>query len=252
MVDALYQAYLNNAALDMADWQNTVDNFNTGYLIQDALLKKKNERITGYKVSLTSDTTQQMFNTNEPLYGQQVASRVLTHPATVSLDNLNEPLIEVELVFTAKKTLTTDMALTELLQNSFVSGGIEVPDARFKDWFPTLNKYLVVSDAAVGGYIVSGKQVDGNTLTVADLKDIHVDTYHNGALIASGDATEVLGNPLHALQWLVKKLAQTGKQINPGDTISAGTFFVPPKLVKGEYEAKFSGPLTQTTILHVE
>ena len=65
----------------------------------------KGKPTAGYKVSLTSKETQDMFDADSPLYGQQVAERFLQSPADVDLQMLNEPLLEVELTFRAKEDL---------------------------------------------------------------------------------------------------------------------------------------------------
>lgn len=155
LVEALYQAYRRNfygqpnESLTMSDWEGVVTDDDTAYAVQDAVMAKKMGPVAGYKVSLTSEETQKMFDSDSPLYGAQVAERFVPTPCTLDLRHLNEPLVEVEFCFTAKKDLSADMSLDELLHNCTVAGDMEVPDARFKAWFPTLSKYLVMSDCAV-------------------------------------------------------------------------------------------------------
>lgn len=251
IAEQLYQAYQNNQPLDMADFTGVLKDETRAYQVQEKLMTLKGEAIGGYKISLTSLETQQLFHSTEPLYGAQVASRILAAPATIALSQMNEPLIEVELAFTAKADLTTGMSDRELLNAVTVAGDMEIPDARFRAWFPKLDKYLVVADCAVGGYIVKGEAIDGTQFSVDDLNAIAVSLMLNGAEVAAGQSSEVLDNPLHALQWLVQKLAAHGKHIRQGQVISSGTFFVPPKLQAGEYVAQFSGPLTELVELSV-
>ena len=236
----------------MTAWDDVVNDTATGYKVQAALVAMKIQPVKGYKISLTSVTTQQMFDSDTPLYGEQVADHVLENDATVSLATMNEPLIEVEIGFTAKTDLYATMTDEELLANSWVSGAIEVPDARFKDWFPSLNKYLVVSDTAVGGYIELGNRVDGATLTPSDLAQVQVDLLLDGVSVAAGASTEVLDNPMNDLLWMVHQIADEGRFVQAGQSVSSGTFFVPPHLTTGTYEAKFTGSYTGTTTLHVQ
>lgn len=249
LAQTLFNAWRNNQPLAMADWQDALTDFETAYAVQQAFAGLKGEGTGGFKISLTSAQTQAMFKTNEPLYGENVPSHILTSPATLSLATMNEPLIEVELAMRAKEDLTVGLSDAELLSRVTVAGDIEVPDARFAAWFPTLDKYLVVADCAVSGYILHGEEVDGATLTVADLEKIHVDLTLDGEVIRTGDSTEVLGNPINALQWLLGALAKRGRVLKKGMVVSTGTFFVPPKLVAGLYEAKFSGALKTTVSL---
>lgn len=248
----LYAAWQKNQPLAMADYEGALEDFETANAVQDAFAALKPERTGGYKISLTSKETQDLFKTNEPLYGAQIPSHILISPAQVKLAEMNEPLIEVELAMTAKEDLHEGLSDRELLDLVTVAGDIEVPDARFGSWFPSLNKFLVVADCAVGGYIVTGTPVDGTTLSLEDLTKIHVALVLDGEKVREGDSTEVLGNPINALRWLVSALAKRGKTLKKGTVVSTGTFFVPPKLAAGTYEARFTGALTQTVQLNVE
>lgn len=248
LAEALYQAYRRNfygqpnEPLAMSDWEGIVTDDDTAYAVQDAVMAKKMGPAAGYKVSLTSEETQKMFDSDSPLYGAQVAERFVPTPCTLDLRHLNEPLVEVEFCFTAKKDLSADMSLDELLHNCTVAGDIEVPDARFKAWFPTLSKYLVMSDCAVGGYVLYGTPVDGAELTVDGMAKVHAKAYHDGEFVKEGDSSEVLGNPVNSLKWLVGKLESQGKRFTKGMHVSVGTLFVPPAFTAGEWRVEFSGP----------
>lgn len=248
LVEALYQAYRRNfygqpnESLTMSDWEGVVTDDDTAYAVQDAVMAKKMGPVAGYKVSLTSEETQKMFDSDSPLYGAQVAERFVPTPCTLDLRHLNEPLVEVEFCFTAKKDLSADMSLDELLHNCTVAGDMEVPDARFKAWFPTLSKYLVMSDCAVGGYVLYGTPVDGAELTVDGMAKVHAKAYHDGEFVKEGDSSEVLGNPVNSLKWLVGKLESQGKRFKKGMHASVGTVFVPPAFTAGEWRVEFSGP----------
>lgn len=248
LAEALYQAYRHNfygqpnEPLAMSDWEGVVTDDDTAYAVQDAVMAKKMGSAAGYKVSLTSGETQKMFDSDSPLYGAQVAERFVPTPCTLDLRHLNEPLVEVEFCFMAKKDLSADMSLDELLHNCTVAGDMEVPDARFKAWFPTLSKYLVMSDCAVGGYVLYGTPVDGAELTVDGMAKVHAKAYHDGEFVKEGDSSEVLGNPVNSLKWLVGKLESQGKRFKKGMHASVGTVFVPPAFTAGEWRVEFSGP----------
>lgn len=121
----------------------------------------KNESLGGYKVSLTSQETQKMFDSDEPLYGAQVASHFVKSGKRLRMkQDLMAPLAEVELVFRVKSDLSSSDSLAELAAKTTVAPGVEVPDSRFAGWFPSLSKYLVMSDSAIGGYVVYGKELE--------------------------------------------------------------------------------------------
>ncbi|CAM3136972.1 2-keto-4-pentenoate hydratase [Leuconostoc rapi] len=247
----LFEAFKDNVPLDQNDYVNVVHDFDTAYEVQDAVMALKNEPTAGYKVSLTSPETQHMFASDSPLYGAQVANRFVKSPYVLDLASYNEPLVEVELLFTAKVDLTPDMSKETLLKNTTVAPALEVPDARFKSWFPKLDKYLVLSDTAVGGAVVSGKSLDGSTLTVGELADVSATLTHNGKQVGQGKGSEVLGNPVASLEWLVTKLADQGKTFVAGTQASTGTFLLPPRLSSGEWRVDFTGEFG-TVVLQVK
>ncbi|AUW96522.1 2-keto-4-pentenoate hydratase [Streptococcus pluranimalium] len=240
LANQLFNALTFKDPLEMADLEGKVTDYETAYHVQDAFVALRQEEVQGYKVSLTSEETQRMFDSDEPFYGQETVTQFVQGPLTLSLSDLLEPLIEIELVFRAKEDLSVDDTPEDLLEKLTIAPGIEVPDARFKNWFPKLNKYLVVSDCAVGGRVVYGQEQDvkGN-FTVEDLANISGVLSKDGQEIDKGTSAEVLGNPLNSVTWLVKKLANHGKTFKKGQQVSSGTFIIPPHLEKGLYRVDY-------------
>ena len=238
---ALYQAYTSQKPLQETTWKDTVTDDQTAYQVQARLTELKQETVGGYKVSLTSEETQKMFASTTPLYGAQVKSHFLASPVKRSLKTLMEPLVEVELEFRAKEDLRASDSLEELMHKTQVAAGMEVPDSRFSNWFPKLSKYMVMSDAAVGGLVLYGKEFETTNVfkDVADVATVKCELYHNDEKVREGVSAEVLGNPLKSLHWLVAKLEEQGKSFKAGQMVSSGTFVLPPKLSVGKWSARF-------------
>jgi 2-keto-4-pentenoate hydratase len=226
------------------DWTNLVTDENSAYQVQEAFTDLKDDSVGGYKVSLTSKQTQDMFDSNEPLYGAEMTNNFLKSTAVVSLKNLMEPLVEVELCFRAKEDLLPTDSLEDLLEKTTVAPALEVPDSRFSNWFPSLSKYMVMSDGAVSGLVVYGDEKDTKTLgSVEALANVSATLFHDQENLKSGKSSEVLDNPLKSLQWLVKKLDSQGKRLLKGQRVSSGTFVLPPSLTKGTWRADFDNGL---------
>lgn len=240
VAEDLFNAYETKKPLKMSDYNQLVTNTDSAYRVQNRLMELKNQSLGGYKVSLTSKKTQDMFNSKEPLYGAQVQSHFVESGTNLALgENLMDPLAEVELVFKAKEDLSTDDSMMELARKTTVAPGVEVPDSRFKDWFPDLSKYLVMSDAAVGGYVVYGAEHETNDYKLKELANVHCHLFHDEKELGEGVSSEVLGNPMRSLKWLVDKLSQQGKALKAGQRVSSGTFLLPPHLTHGKWKATF-------------
>lgn len=241
---ALFDAWKSQKPLTEKDWTDSAPDDDSAYRVQDQLMKLKDAPVGGYKVSLTSKQTQDMFDSNEPLYGAQLADHFLKAPTSVNLSDLMEPLVEVELAFHAKEDLSPNDSLEDLMNKTTVAPALEVPDSRFKDWFPSLSKYMVMSDAAVGGVVVYGDEFDTSLFKTVDaLENVNCTLSHDGKELKSGKSSEVLGNPLKSLKWLVDKLADQGKTLKEDQRVSSGTFVLPPSLTKGTWQASFDNGL---------
>lgn len=247
---ALYEAAVNHQPLHEDQWSGVVNDDDTAYAVQDEVMRLKGLPVGGYKVSLTSKQTQDMFDADSPLYGQQVDRHFLPAPAVVKLDTLMEPLLEVELAFRAKEDLHSSDSLEDLLHKTTVAGALEVPDSRFADWFPSLGKYNVMSDCAVGGLVVYGQESPTDQLfsSVDELAQVNAKLSHDEKEESTGSSSEVLGNPLNSLQWLVKKLESQGKTFRAGQLVSSGTFVLPPKLSRGRWQVEFDHQLGEVTL----
>ncbi|MCY1029794.1 hydratase, partial [Mammaliicoccus sciuri] len=81
------------------------------YDIQEGVLQRKEETEIhkGYKISLTSQETRDIFSSTTPLYGAMGETTILDKH--IYLNDLNEPLAELELVFIVQEELTEEDSL---------------------------------------------------------------------------------------------------------------------------------------------
>lgn len=211
------------------------------YQIQHTVTAMKsaalNEELKGYKISLTSKETQDLFQSDTPLYGALTTSSL--NNGELELSSLLSPLIELELIFIAEEDLSVEDSVDDILRKTSVAPGIEVPDSRYEDWFPKITLGQVIADSAVAGKIVTGTPI--SDVTFDQLDNIRGTLSFNGEEIASNTSSEVLEHPVYAVQWLVKELASHGFTIEKGMSVSSGTFILPKKLEKGVYTAAYEG-----------
>lgn len=238
--EVLFEAYESRQSISIENMQEVQDKL-TAYAIQQQVTEKKkivnNDPPIGYKISLTSEETQKMFDSTTPLYGAFTASNVVEK--LIELDDMISPLIEMELIFIVNEELSSEDSEASILRKTKIVPGLEIPDSRFTNWFPNLSLYQVISDSAVAGKILIGQTT--NQPTLDQLTNIKGTLRFNGEVIATGNSSEVLGNPIHAVKWLIDELASHGKTLRKGSIISSGTFILPKVLEKGIYEAEFEG-----------
>lgn len=241
VADKIFKAHQSKKPIHFIREQYTLDEA-TAYAIQDEVISRKcadgKDEIAGYKISMTSAETQAIANTYEPAYGTILKSNVKSNNETISLSNLFAPLIEVELMFILQEDLPKGAKETEIIEKTVIAPGIEIPDARYIDWFPNFTLADLLCDNTATGLITFAECVE--TPSIKNITEISVDLTYNNEKIDTGVASAVLGNPVKAVAWLSEKLTSKNKQLKKGMIISSGTFTTPTPVKEGTYKATFS------------
>lgn len=241
VVDKVYKAYETQEPIEFIRHDYTIDE-KTAYSIQDELVEKLSNlygaKITGYKVSMTSKETQAIANTDEPAYGTILSTQVKQSGENIELSSLFAPLIEPEIMFILTDDLSANADAEEILQKSKICAGLEIPDARYKDWFPNFSLADLLCDNTATGLITLSEPIA--PLSMEEFTNIQMELFHNGEKISEGISSAVLGNPVSAVAWLSEKLAKQNKSLKKDMIISSGTFISPLVAEKGTYQVKYS------------
>lgn len=210
------------------------------YQVQHAFINKRvqeDDAVAGYKISMTNKETQAIADTHEPAYGTILTSQVLQGDSEYALSHLFSPLIEPELMFFINEDISNDADIQEIIEKTSVAPGIEIPDARYIDWFPNFSLMDLLSDNTATGRIVTGSPVPSPS--IEKLGAIDLDLKFNGKTTHIGRSDAVLDNPINAVKWLVEKLAEHNLSLQKGMVVSSGTFISPFKAEAGEYLASY-------------
>ncbi len=108
---------------------------------------------------MTSPETQKLANTNEPAYGTITTSSLLKSTDSLSLTNMNEPLVEPEIMFILTDDISMGATEEEILAHSKLTAGLEIPDSRYKNWFPNFTLQDLLCDNGVMGKVVIADEV---------------------------------------------------------------------------------------------
>jgi 2-keto-4-pentenoate hydratase len=242
ITENLMTSYKTSTPIDFIRNAYTLDE-NTSYDVQEEFVRKKcetyGEELKGYKISMTSPETQALADTDEPAYGTLTTSSMTNTKTKLSMEEMNAPLVEPELMFVLTDDLTAEATKEEILSKSKIAPGLEVPDSRYKDWFPNFALMDLICDNGVTGKVVIGEPVDPPALD--ELPKVKMELFHNGEKVEEGVGSTVLENPVSSVAWLVKKLAKRNKTLKKEMIISSGTFISPIRTEEGTYKAVFSG-----------
>jgi 2-oxo-hept-3-ene-1,7-dioate hydratase len=220
------------------------------YAIQAAwrtLRVERGERIVGHKIGLTSRAMQAAMNITTPDSGFITDRMVFAPDTQLRASEFCDPKLEIELAFTLATDLTgSDLTVDDVLAaTDFVQPAVELIAARSYRRDPESGRTRTVLDtisdnAADAGIVSGGRRVGPHEV---DLRWIGALGYRNGVIEETGVAAGVLDHPALGIVWLAKRYAETGQQLEAGQTILAGSFTRPIDIRSGDEFHFDYGPL---------
>lgn len=192
------------------------------YAIQGALrtaLVAKGEKVIGWKLGFTAPAGQAAMGLKEPASGFLLSGQYASG-AEVSMSRFAGLCVEVEVALRLRTKLvgpgvTADSAALA------VEGALpafELPDFLFAGKPRGVD---IVADDVHANAIVLGSPL--TPLRGFDLAVEGVLYEHNGEIVGTHTAAEVMGNPLNALAWLANHLETRGLELKAGDIIITGS-----------------------------
>ena len=190
------------------------------YRIQELVIKMRGtrgERPIGYKVGCTSDAIRNQFGLNEPIVGRLMSPHIYRSHKTFSLDRFFKCAIEPEFVFNIKDNLKGDSLDCDLTRDSigYAAAGIEVHNLKF--WYsPPTSQELIASNGIHACLIIGEDETMPSKL---DFKTESFRVFKNEILVAEGKASEIMGDPINSLRFLVSHLSSRGQTLKAGQLV---------------------------------
>jgi len=239
--DLLIDAYVNNNLLANDTTCEEITSPEEAYsFVYDYMIPARaslGESVLGYKIAAAAKKAQETFGVDEPIYGAIISKEPSKN---IELSNINAPMVEPELVFTAKEDINPEWAKDpkELIKHFDISVGIEIPDGRFKDGNGKVSGIQYISDFGFARYGFKAQPV---VLGYDEIAEVKGELFLNGELIGEGHSKFFGEHPADTLAWLITKLDQHKTTLKKGQYVFTGSFIVPVPLTDkpGTYEAKF-------------
>jgi len=228
----------NDPSLGLAD----------GYAVQQHLVRMllaDGDRISGYKVGLTSKPMQQMIGLDSPDYGPVLASTVYPSGAEVPLRRFIQPRIEAEIVFVLGERLEgPGISVADASRaTAGVAAAMEIIDSRIAGWRIKLAD--TVADLASNGAVAISSRIV--PLAGLDTRLIGMLLTRNGELAETGAGAAALGDPLRVVAWLANTLGEHGITLESGHLVMTGSMHAAVPMAAGDvFRADFDrlGPVT--------
>ncbi len=225
------------------------------YAVQRAWVDRKiadGDKITGYKIGLTSRAMQQAMHIDTPDFGILLESMYYGNNSTINTADFCDPRIEVELGFVMKKPLFGENVTVEEVMDAtdYIVPSLELIAARsFRvdpDTGYTRKVFDTISDnAANAGYIVGDEKFAPEDV---DPRWSGAILYLNGEVEETGLAAGVMDHPAKGICWVCKRFASHGIGLEPGQFVLSGSFTRPVIARPGDEMICDYGPLGKITV----
>lgn len=240
-VDEVVAAYYGHRLIDQAGADLTLEQ---AYRQQHDYVSRLAASLgprRGFKVAMTSLSSQQHFGLTEPLYGQFLQQMLLKSPAQLEVNFGARGLIEADLLVRVgdsgiNRVANMDELLTHL---DAVIPFIELPDPL---WSLPLTAARLVAVNCGARYGVMGEPLILAADGPRQLREFQVALYDpKDVLLGAGSGSDLLGDPLAVVFWLQQRLLKEGIALQPGDLISLGSLTRPLPPAAGLYRAVYRG-----------
>ena len=199
-------------------------------------LRERGYRRAGWKVGFTNKAIWPRFGLEEPILGPVYDRTVLTAApaAELSLAGFRAPQLEVEVVFGIEPPGNPDGPW----RPGWMALGFEIVDCHYAGW--RLTPFDSVADFALHGALVVGPRIERGTPLFEEridaLDQLEVRLLRNGETATRGRASDVLGNPLAALEFVPRLRSHYGDEPSSpaAVVVSTGTMTGLARLAPGE------------------
>lgn len=211
------------------------------YEVAATNIRTRGQRTVGFKLGYTSAAMRQQMNIAHPNFGVLTQDRIVgPGQGSLVLDGLVHPRVEPELTLRLAQDLhgaeCTSADVARAVDRVYTS--LEVVDTRYHDYvFKAVDNIADNSSSALC--------VLGPSHSLADappLAECVVELEIDGRVLAKGLGADAMGDPLHAIAWLVRTLAHTGQHLKAGDLVMTGGLTRAFEVRAGQsIAARFSG-----------
>ena len=225
------------------------------YEVQNAIFRAKlaeGRRVIGWKIGLTSKAMQYALNIDIPDSGILFDNMDFENGSTVPAGRFIQPRIEAEIAFVMKEAIGGKDVTREVVMaaTDYVAPALEILDTRIvrhdAATGQTRKIFDTISDnAANAGAVLGSAQ---HAVDAFDLRWVGAIASRNGEVEETGLGAGVLNDPVEAVVWLARRMAQYGQSIEPGQIILSGSFIRPVECPPGTQIHADFGPFGHVEI----
>jgi 2-oxopent-4-enoate/cis-2-oxohex-4-enoate hydratase len=193
------------------------------YAVQDRVregLVARGERVIGWKAGFTSKAAQERFQCHEPVNAFLLESGTYPNGSAVPVARFVQLVVEAEIALVLKRDLAGP-GITPLAAAAAVEGAapaLELVDFRYSG--KPAGSDLVADGVYANAIVLGASLTDARHLDLA-LEGLVYE--HNGAIVATNTAAEVMGSPFNSLAWIANALGARGLGLKAGQVVMTGS-----------------------------
>jgi 2-keto-4-pentenoate hydratase len=174
----------------------------------------------GAKIGLTAKSVQQQLGVAQPDFGVLFADMALDDGQIVASGRLIQPKVEAEIAFVMARAPDPARLHASALISAiaYALPAIEIVDSRITNWNIGIID-TIADNASSGLYVLGSRPV---AVADIDLRLCGMVLEKNGEPLSFGAGAACLGNPLLALAWLARTMAEVGRPLAAGDVVLSG------------------------------
>ncbi len=222
-VEALLKARSSRTSLTAFTDSEPGFSIEDGYAIQNAILNQaiqQGEKLSGFKMGLTSKAKQKDVSVFEPIRGFLLQSMEIVPNGVVELSTRIRPRAEPEIAIVLKEDLKGKnvMARDIVARIYGIYLACEIIDSRYKDYKFKLPD-VIADNTSASGYLL------GNVNLLPYLEHLRlmgITFRRNGEIVETGAPAGALGDPIMSLVELVRSLSKTDEGLLAGQVVLTG------------------------------
>lgn len=223
IADDLYRARITGTPIDFVRFRLPEGDKEVAYRISEINTHRReveeHRHRVGRKVGLTNPIVQERAGVDEPDYGIVLDDMVFESPIVRPRSAYIHPKIEAELAFVLKHDiLTADLEAIEAAID-YVTTAIELVDNRYFDYRMSIVD-TIADNAACAGLVTGPVRVPYGEI---DLREVEMILYRGDEELTRGLASNVMGNPINAMQWIAETSLRIGKPLLAGEIVLSGS-----------------------------
>jgi 2-keto-4-pentenoate hydratase len=221
--EALFNARAERREISPVSETFGVTDPDVAYRVQEANTVRwldAGRKLVGRKIGLTSKAVQQQLGVDEPDYGMLWGDSAHESGAEVPISDFIQPRVEAEIAFEMSADINSPNATRDDVERAIGSAmaAVEIVDSAVADWKITLAD--TIADNASGGGFVLG--TERRTLGEIDTRLCGMVLTINDETKSLGVGAACLGDPINAVLWLARKMAEVGRPLAKGDIVLSG------------------------------